>query len=299
MPRPSISIVTPSFNQGHFLETTIRSVLLQRYPALEYLVLDGGSTDGSREIIERYSDRLAFWRAERDGGHAAAVAEGFERATGDVLGFLNSDDVLLPGALDAVAEFFARNPAVSAVYGHRLLIDSGGFVHGVWLLPPHSDYLMLRWDLIPQETCFWRRSLFEAAGNVDPRRKFALDYDLFARYMRAGRFARMDRFLGAFRVHPASKTTMDHATIGRAEIAAIRAAQGLRVSAAEETVGSVFSAYVQWRSRRYVAGRARARPGAPAHAGYHVDALWGGLLAETAGPASPRAQAEPAPGPSI
>jgi hypothetical protein len=154
-------------------------------------------------------------------------------------------------------------------------------VLGVWLLPTHSNYLMQRWDLIPQETCFWRRTLFERAGNIDATRRFALDYDLFIRYMRAGRFSRLDRFLGAFRVHESSKTTVDLATIGMSEIEQIRADHGVKVADWEETIGSVFSAYVQYRSRRYVNGRERCRPGAPTRKGYMIDDLWGGLLRNT------------------
>jgi glycosyltransferase involved in cell wall biosynthesis len=278
MALPVISIVTPSYNQGRFLETTMRSVLLQRYAALEYIVLDGGSSDGSQDIIEHYADRLAYWRSAPDGGHSAAVAEGLGRAKGDILGFLNSDDVLLPGALQAIASFFDANPSVDAVYGNRVVIDSNDRVLGVWLLPSHSNYLMERWDLIPQETCFWRRSLFERAGNINTGRRFALDYDLFVRYMRAGRFRRLDRFLGAFRVHESSKTTLDHATIGKSEIEQIRVDYGVRVADWEETIGSMFSSYVQFRSRRYIAGLAKRRPGAPTRKGYPINDLWGGLL---------------------
>lgn len=278
MSTPTISIVTPSFNQASFLDATIRSVLLQRFSGLEYIVLDGGSTDGSVEIITRYADRLAYWASEKDGGHAAAVAAGIARARGEILAFLNSDDLLLPGTLDAVACYFHRNPGVDAIYSHRVVCDAHGQVTGVWTLPPHSDYLMARWDLIPQETCFWRRRLFEAAGNVDPRRKFALDYDLFVRYMRAGRFARLDRFNGVFRVHPASKTSRELGNIGQQDIADIRRTYGITVSSIEEVVGDVLSAYVQWQSHRYVNGRGRRRPGAPMQRGYSVDRLWGGLL---------------------
>ncbi|MGO4666567.1 glycosyltransferase family 2 protein [Bosea sp. 2RAB26] len=280
MTYPLISIVTPSFNQAPFLGKAMKSVLTQRYPHVEYIVMDGGSTDGSREIIERNAHRLAYWRSEKDGGHAAAVADGLGRATGEILGFLNSDDMLLPGALEAAATFFAKHPDIDAVYGHRVVIDADDVVTGVWVLPPHSDYLMMRWDLIPQETCFWRRRIFEKAGNIDARRRFALDYDLFIRYMRAGRFVRLNRFLGAFRVHEGSKTTVDHATIGKAEIAEIRSDFGLKVSARQETIGSMFSAYVQLRSRLYVEGRGRRRPGAPTRAGYPIGELWGHLLDE-------------------
>ena len=280
MTPPLISIVTPSYNQARFIEATLRSVLLQRYPRVEYIVLDGGSTDGAAEIVRRYGPHLAHWRSRRDGGHAAAVAEGLAMAKGEILAFLNSDDMLLPDTLHAVASYFAEHPAVDAVYGHRVVVDEAGIVRGVWLMPPHSDYLMSRWALIPQETCFWRRRLFESAGNIDPARRFALDYDLFARYMKAGRFARIDRFLGIFRVQPASKTSTEYETIGKAEIAAIQRDLGLHVSARQEVIGSLFGAYVQWRSHCYVTGWTRRRPGARQAVAYDVNELWGHLLDE-------------------
>src|ERR1043166_2179963 len=118
-----ISVVTPSYNQAKYLETTLRSVLEQDYPHLEHIVMDGGSTDGSQEILERYSSRLAYWRSAKDGGQADAIAEGFKHATGDIFCWLNSDDVFLPGALRAVAEFFTAHPDAETVCGGAYIIN--------------------------------------------------------------------------------------------------------------------------------------------------------------------------------
>src|SRR5213596_338381 len=126
---PSISIVTPSYNQAKFLEATIRSVLDQGYPNLEYIVMDGGSTDGSLEIIRRYEKHLAGWVSEKDGGAADAIAKGFSRATGTILAYLNSDDLYLPGSLHAIGEAM-RDPAVDVAYGNTYWIDSGGAILG-------------------------------------------------------------------------------------------------------------------------------------------------------------------------
>lgn len=241
---PKVSIVTPTYNQGRYVARTVRSVLLQDYPNLEYLFLDGGSTDGTMAEVEPYLKRFAYWRSERDGGQADAVQEGLRRASGDVMAYLNSDDVLAPGAVRRVVRFFERHPDVDAVYSHRVVIDENDRIVSTWLLPPHSNYLISRWDLLPQETCFWRRKLFERAGNVDSSMAFALDYDLFVRYMRAGRFARLNAFLGAFRRHGASKTVSQMDSIGKAEIEVVMRRYGIRVGPLDRLAGKVFNQFV-------------------------------------------------------
>jgi glycosyltransferase involved in cell wall biosynthesis len=240
MTTPKISLVTPSYNQGRYVARTVRSVLLQDYPNLEYIFLDGGSSDSTMSEVAPYLDRFAYWRSAPDGGQAAAVHDGLARASGEIMGYLNSDDLLAPGALRRVAHYFARHPDVDAVYSHRLFVDGNDVITRTWLLPPHSSYLISRWDFLPQETCFWRRSLFERAGNVDPGLAFALDYDLFVRYMRAGRFARLNAFLGAFRWHDASKSAAQLDTVGAREIAAVQARHGIRFRPHDFFVGKAF-----------------------------------------------------------
>jgi FkbM family methyltransferase len=221
---PRISIVTPSFNQGAFIERTIRSVLDQRYPALEYVVQDGASRDATVEILERFADRLAAWESAPDSGQAQAINRGFARTGGDIMAWLNSDDILLPGALDYVGDFFAENPQVDVVYGHRLLIDTQDREIGRWILPAHDDGVLSWADFVPQETLFWRRSLWEkAGGKVDETFRFALDWDLLVRFRDAGaRFALLPRFLGGFRIHPSQKTSADISDVGYREMERIR-----------------------------------------------------------------------------
>jgi glycosyltransferase involved in cell wall biosynthesis len=216
---PRISLVTPSRNQARFVGHALRSVLDQGYPNIEYIVIDGASSDGSREEIARSADRLAYWVSEPDKGQTEALNKGLERATGEIMGWLNSDDLLLPGALDLVADTFSRRPEVDVVYGHRILIDAAGRAIGRWILPAHSRDAYAFGDFIPQETMFWRRAIWDRAGGaLDESFTFAMDWDLIARFDAAGaRFLRLPRFLAAFRVHEEQKTSMHMASTGTAE----------------------------------------------------------------------------------
>jgi glycosyltransferase involved in cell wall biosynthesis len=271
---PEISIVTPSFNQGRYVEWTMRSVLLQRYPRLEYIVMDGGSTDDTLQRVERYRDRLAHFESGPDGGQSAAIAAGFARSRGEIMAYLNSDDVLLPGTLNYVVDYFRRHPEVDFIYSHRCFIDEANRVTGYWILPPHSDFMMRRWDLIPQETCFWRRGLYEKAGGMDPSFRFAMDYDLFVRFMAHGRLRRVPRVLGAFRVHREAKTTTQLLTIGQEEVSRVYRKYGIRPV---PVLGKLFSLFVQARSARFLAS-GEALPGLQRGSGFDLDHTWAGLL---------------------
>ncbi len=218
-PKLSIALVTPSYQQASFLPATIESVLDQGYPDLRYAVIDGGSTDGSAGIIAQYQERLAYAISEPDGGQSDALRRGFEKVSGDIMGWLNSDDLLLPGSLDAVARYFAEHPEVDVVYGHRIVIDAEGKEVGRWLLPSHHPECFRLFDMIPQETCFWRRSIWEKVGGIDSSFHFAMDWDLFLRFEGAGaRFRRLPLFLGCFRVHSAQKTSSLYDTTGQKEV---------------------------------------------------------------------------------
>jgi Glycosyl transferase family 2 len=221
---PVISIVTPTFNTGSFLERTMLSVLDQNYPRIEYIVQDGGSTDETEEVLKRHADRLQHVEMRPDDGHAHAINLGFEHATGSVMAFLNADDILLPGSLHYVGCYFERHPEVDLVYGHRVLVDENDMEIGRWVMPRHDDEV-LRWaDFVPQETMFWRRRLWERSGGyMDQRWPFSLDWELLVRFMEAGaRTVRLPRFLGGFRVHEAQKTSAIIDTQGGQEMAALR-----------------------------------------------------------------------------
>jgi glycosyltransferase involved in cell wall biosynthesis len=286
IPLPRISIVTPSFNQGKYIEWTVRSVLMQRYPELEYIVMDGGSTDNTREVLEKYADHFSYCVSEKDDGQADAISRGLDRSTGEIMAWLNSDDMLAPDALQFVAHFFRQHPEIDAIYGHRVNVIESNQVASYWILPPHSNYLMKRWDLIPQETCFWRRRLFERCGNIDKSFHFALDYDLFLRYMKAGQFHRVNRFFGAFRYHSDAKTSRLLADVGQKEIRRVRAKNGIKIHRGESVIGGLFSLYVQRNGFRYEFTR-RPLPGSLAGKGYGYDDLWGGLLNDSRMPRTP------------
>jgi glycosyltransferase involved in cell wall biosynthesis len=234
--RLRVSIVTPVLDQAPFIEATMQSVLSQAYPALEYLVLDGGSTDGTKELVEAHAASLACHRSAPDGGQAQAINAGMRLATGDVLGWLNGDDLLLPGAVEYVAHFFESHPGVDVVYGHRVVIDGEGREIGRWVLPPH-DSAVLSWaDFVPQETLFWRRSAWSrVGGQLDESYRFAMDWDLLVRMRDAGmRFHRLPRFLGAFRWHPAQKTQAEMDRAGLPEMDRIRLRSLARVPSQAE-----------------------------------------------------------------
>jgi GT2 family glycosyltransferase len=207
-PAPTISLVTPSYNQGKFIERTLYSVVAQNYPALEYVVADGGSSDETVEILRRFEGSLTRWASEPDGGQADAINRGFAQTTGEIMAYLNSDDLLLPGSLAYVARYFAEHPDVDVIYSHRMIIDEFDRHIGSWVLPEHDDEELAWVDFVPQETLFWRRSIWEAAGGViDEGMNFALDWDLLLRMRAHGaRMVRVPRFLGAFRAHEEQKT---------------------------------------------------------------------------------------------
>ena len=221
---PRISIVTPSFNQGSYIGRTIDSVLSQKYPNLEYFVQDGCSSDNTVDVLKTYDDRLDGWISEPDNGQSQAINRGFQHATGEIMAWLNSDDLLLPGALHLVAEFFERNPHVDVVYGNRLMVDENDLEIGRWILPGH-DSEVLRWaDFVPQETMFWRRSIWEkTGGHIDESFRFAMDWDLILRFKNAGAcFAHIPRFLGAFRIHESQKTSAVISAVGYQEMDKLR-----------------------------------------------------------------------------
>jgi len=212
---PQVTIVTPSYNQAKFIERTIRSVLEQDYPKLEYIIMDGGSTDGSVEVIRRYAGRLSYWESHPDDGQADAVYRGFERSTGEILGYLNSDDLLLPGALERVGRYFQTHPEEEWVVGGAVTIDPEDrpVLNRIGLprcnLGVRATFhqLLFHGCHFNQPASFWRREAFFAAGGFDRSLQFCLDRDLYLRLSRRCPSGQIKAFLACFRAHPASKTS--------------------------------------------------------------------------------------------
>jgi glycosyltransferase involved in cell wall biosynthesis len=224
LPVPTISIVTPAFNHGHFLERTLLSVLNQGYPQLEYIIQDGGSRDETVGILDRYRERLHRAVSSPDRGQTHALNLGFAHASGEIMAYLNSDDVLLPGSLSYVVRYFQDHPEVDLVYGHRIFIDSRDEEVGRWVLPPHSNTMLMWADYVPQETMFWRRRIWDRiGGHFDETFSFAVDWDVLLRFRQAGAtMVRLPRFLGAFRVHDEQKSQAQLSTVGEREMTRLR-----------------------------------------------------------------------------
>jgi glycosyltransferase involved in cell wall biosynthesis len=180
---PKISVVTPSFNQGRYIESTIKSVLDQGYPNLEYLIMDGGSTDGTVEIIEKYSDQLTYWVSEPDEGQTDALIKGFNRASGDILCWLCSDDLFEARTLQEVAEIFVQHPDWEVVYGDSFWIDADGRpIRFKKEIPYYNFVWMYDHDYLPQPSTFWRRGIYEKVGGLDVRMELSMDSDLWSRF---------------------------------------------------------------------------------------------------------------------
>ena len=206
---PLVSIVTPSYNQGGFLDETMRSVLEQDYPNIEYLVVDGGSTDDSLEIIQRYVGRLAWWVYEPDRGQTDAINKGFARARGEILAWLNSDDTYQPHAISEAASFLREHPEVGMVYGDANLVDEAGAIIGKFPAR-QTDYRRLRrgYVHIPQQAAFFRADLWRQVGPLDPTFYFAMDYDLWVRLARLAPLHYHPRLWANFRLHGGGKTSL-------------------------------------------------------------------------------------------
>jgi len=206
---PKISIVTPSFNQASFLEETIRSVLLQGYPNLEYIIIDGGSTDNSLDVIRKYEKWISYWTSERDKGQADAIQKGFNRVTGKLSAYLNSDDIYMTGTLQRVAQCFMSPEKPDVVYGNLYRIDAESRVTEEHRNTPFSHQGFLYGGFfLHQPSTFWKTELVRSVGGFNPEFRFDMDNDLFVRMtLASARFSFVRAFLAGFRVHPSSKTS--------------------------------------------------------------------------------------------
>lgn len=231
-----VSVVTPSFNSVVFIEACLRSVFDQNYPELEYIVVDGGSTDGTVDVIRRYAGRLAYWVSEPDKGHYDAVNKGFARATGEVMCFINSDDMLAPGSLATVVEIFTQFPEIAWITGmpsvwdetgRRISADTRAVVCGQKYLArgEHDGRILYG---VQQESCFWRRSLWEAVGGrIDTTWDLGGDFDLWTRMARHSELVGVEQVLSGNRRHSKQRSTLQRAEYVR-QVEAIGSRLGCR-----------------------------------------------------------------------
>jgi glycosyltransferase involved in cell wall biosynthesis len=202
---PRLSIVTPSYNQGKFIEATIRSVLLQGYPNLEYIIIDGGSTDNSIETIKKYEKYLFYWHSKKDRGQADAINQGLEKSSGEILGWINSDDVYVKGSFYKIVKAFHFHPNYIVVHGNRILINEKGDVTGWICLPPFDPKTLLY--NVCSETAFWQRTAMKEAGLINANLQFAIDLEFFGRLYKYGKFLKLNDYLGYFRCHSENKSS--------------------------------------------------------------------------------------------
>jgi len=209
---PKISIITPSYNQGRFIEQTIQSVLDQGYPNLEYIVVDGGSTDDTLDVLRKY-DRQLSWVSEKDSGQVHAINKGLRRVTGDIVAYLNSDDFYERGALFRVGEYFAAHPSAICVTGRCRTIDEHGGEVRNWItlyknfwMRLHSYQVLLVLNYISQPATFWRRSVMEEIGYLDESLYYAMDYEYWLRIGKDHPIHFLADYLASFRLHFSSKS---------------------------------------------------------------------------------------------
>jgi len=218
---PLVSIVTPCLNMGRFVEETLLSVLEQNYPRIEYLVMDGGSSDGTLEILRRYEGRLR-WISQPDRGQADAVNRGFEQTSGAVFAFLNADDTYLPGAVAAAVEALAEHPEAAVAYGNAWHVAKDGGRLAPYPVEPFEPANLSRRCFICQPAAFVRREVFAASGMLDAGLRFAFDYDLWIRIARRHPMVRVDRDLATSRIHAQAKTMAETGAAMRETIGVLK-----------------------------------------------------------------------------
>ncbi len=215
MKLPKISIVIPSYNQAQYLGQTLSSITSQNYSNIEIIVMDGGSNDGSVNIILGYADKLSYWVSSPDNGQADAIYRGFERCTGEIIGWINSDDLLLPGCLQKVAHYFISNPDKECVVGGCVIIDSkDNIIKDRLGLPALNAGIyvtfnkLLYWGCgFNQPASFWRRDIFFEVGGFDSTLKYCFDYDMYFRLAKRKSFGLLNECIACFRIHGTSKTS--------------------------------------------------------------------------------------------
>ncbi|HEY5587484.1 MAG TPA: glycosyltransferase family 2 protein [Candidatus Paceibacterota bacterium] len=208
---PKISIITPSFNQGKYIEETILSVINQDYLNIEYLVIDGGSTDNTVDIIKKYENNITYWVSEKDSGQSEAINKGFKKATGDIVCWINSDDILMPDALKTVSEYFVMNQDIDFLNGYTLRIDkSSKILFNHFILQPKKWYAKHGVYYVSQQAMFWRTKVFDEIGYLDETFHARMDQEFLVRLLLNNyKIGFVNSILGAIRIHEDTKTSQN------------------------------------------------------------------------------------------
>lgn len=220
LPNPLVTIVTPSYNQGLFIGETIESILSQDYSPVEYMVIDGGSTDETRKILERYENRF-YWVSEKDKGQSHAINKGWSRACGEILAYLNSDDIYLPGAISHAVAFLKSHPEVGAVYGEGYHMEEDGRIIERYPTEPYNRHRLAETCYICQPTVFIRRAVLEEIGLMDENLKFCMDYDLWFRISKKHDFGYVPQYLACTRFYRQTKTLGQKVQVHREILAVV------------------------------------------------------------------------------
>lgn len=247
---PKITIVTPSFNQGAYLEKTIRSVLLQGYPNLEYLIIDGGSSDQSVDVIKKYAPWIDFWVSEKDQGQSHAINKGLDKSSGELMGWLNSDDYYLPGALFKMAMAYLEDPSVGGIYGLGRLIDETELIEYTTSLVPVTKESLCAWCFgndFMQPSCLFTRKAWQEVGPIDESLNFALDVEYWIRIVEKFHFKAINDVLSVTLSHPLAKTTsMRDRSHGELAVVCMRYGEE---AAAKRILNHIFDAHMAERSQ--------------------------------------------------
>jgi glycosyltransferase involved in cell wall biosynthesis len=204
---PKVSIVTPSYNQGNFLEHTILSVLLQDYENIEYIIIDGGSSDNSVDIIKKYENKIKYWVSEKDKGQSDAINKGFSKATGEIFYWVNSDDFLMPSSISIIVDYFKRKKNIGMIYGDRIVVDKKGNIVDVNILTKYNNFLFKFDQKLPQETAFFRSELWKKVGGLKLESNYCMDTELWMNMNKFTNFYHIPFFLAYFRVHKLAKSS--------------------------------------------------------------------------------------------
>jgi glycosyltransferase involved in cell wall biosynthesis len=206
---PKVSIIMPSFNQVDFIEKSIQSALNQDYPNIEFIVIDGGSTDGSVEIIRRYADKLAYWVSESDNGQAQAINKGIAQATGEWICWQNSDDLFSPHAIKEMVACAQKNPKVGLVIGDMAMIDAQDKrIRNIRYIRPTYESILAEGMVLTNQSAIWRREIHETIGYLNEQLHYGFDYEWFLRVLRQSSAAHVPKVLGYLRMHPQTKTSL-------------------------------------------------------------------------------------------